>query len=229
MLSFFKPKLTKRTLKVGKRKKGLLFFNPSPFRVLVFSIATGVVLTSTAYLLFLLFPLTAAYLNYRFGPKDQFKPPVAKGLPVEKINYDDFYIDIPKIKANAQVTPNVPINNKADYLEALKKGVAQATGSGFPGEGKSIFLFAHSTDSPYNFVRYNAVFMLLNNLQNRDEIFLFFSGRTYIYQVYDKQIVSADRTDFINYPVTKETLILQTCWPPGTTWNRLLVFAHSEI
>ena len=226
--NFFKPKLLKRTLKIKKRR-GLLFFNPSPFRVLIFSLGTGLLLTSIGYLFSLYIPLTRAYLNFRLGPKTEFTPPVAVGLPVERVNYNDFFIEIPKLKANAQVFPNVPANNKEVYLKALQKGVAHAAGTGFPGEGKTIFLFAHSTDSPFNFVRYNAVFMLLNNLVAGDKVNLFFSGKTYIYQVVDKKIVKDNRTDLVTLPAGGELLLLQTCWPPGTTWNRLVIFARPYI
>jgi len=228
VLNFFKPKFSKRTLKI-KRKKGLLFFNPSPLRILVFSLGTGLFLTSLTYLIFLYIPLTTAYLNYRLGPRVEFVPPALQGLPVEKINYNDFFIEIPKLKASSQVFPNVPADNKEVYLVALQKGVAHAAGTGFPGEGKTIFLFAHSTNSPYNFVRYNAVFMLLNNLKVDDKINLYFSEKTYIYNVTDKKIVKNTQTDLVTTPAEGELLLLQTCWPPGTTWNRLIIFARPYL
>jgi len=223
MLDFFKAKRTRGTVKIRPHGRGLLFFNPSPFRVGVFSLGTGLLLTAILYLLFIYYPLGKAFAFYKLGMGDGLTPP----LPIirEVVNYDDFYIDIPKIKAAGQVFPNIPAGEKEIYLEVLKKGVAHAGGSGFPGEGKTIYLFAHSTNSPFNAVRYNAVFMLLNELHNEDTINVYFSGKTYIYKVYDKKIVKEGRTDYLGYQGNGEVLILQTCWPPGTTWNRLLVFA----
>ena len=110
------------------------------------------------------------------------------------INYDDFFISIPKIKAEAQIFPHIPVDKKEEYLPVLQKGVAHARGSAFPGMGKTIYLFAHSTNLPLNVVRYNAVFFLLNQLKTDDSIVLTFNGQQYSYRVFDQRTVAADET-----------------------------------
>ena len=73
----------------------------------------------------------------------------------------DFSIIIPKIGARAKIVANVDAGREGEYLSALKEGVAHAKGSVFPGMKGNIYLFAHSTDSPLNITRYNAIFYLL--------------------------------------------------------------------
>lgn len=137
----------------------------------------------------------------------------------------DFGIVIPKIAANARVVPDVnPADNK-QYLAALKEGVAHAKGTAFPGEGGHVYLFAHSTDYFWNVSNYNAVFYLLYKLSVDDEVDVFYKGKRYLYKVVDSKIVDPTQTQYLTRRTTSEFLTLQTCWPPGTTLKRLLIFA----
>lgn len=137
-----------------------------------------------------------------------------------------FSVVIPKIGATSAIVANVDTNNEDDYRQALLKGVAHARGTYFPGQGKRIYLFAHSTDFNYNVARYNAVFFLLRNMEAGDKIIVFFADRKYLYEVKQKVIVSANDTSWLSGNSKDEELVLQTCDPPGTTWRRLLVLAR---
>jgi len=137
----------------------------------------------------------------------------------------DFSIVVPKIGANAKIIPNVDSANERDYLSALKKGVAHALGTAFPGEGGHIFLFAHSTDYFWNVGAYNAIFYLLGKLEKNDEINIFYKGERYVYKVVDKTIVDPSQVEYLTRKTNREFLTLQTCWPLGTTFKRLLIFA----
>jgi LPXTG-site transpeptidase (sortase) family protein len=139
-----------------------------------------------------------------------------------------FSLVIPKIEARAKILPNIDASNQNEYLSALKKGVAHAKGTVFPGIKGTIFLFAHSTDSPWNITRHNAVFYLLRELEVGDEIIVFFLGKRFNYKVVEKKIVEPNYTDFFSQK-EEEILVLQTCWPPGTTKNALLVLAKRFI
>lgn len=137
----------------------------------------------------------------------------------------NFSIVIPKIAANARILSNISVSDERIYLEALKKGVAHAAGSSLPGESGHIYLFAHSTDYFWNVGSYNAIFYLLYKLEKNDEVNLFFQGQRYLYRVIDKKIVDPSQVEYLTRTTNKEFLTLQTCWPPGTTLKRLLVFA----
>lgn len=136
-----------------------------------------------------------------------------------------FSVVIPKIGANAKVLPNVNAGNRDEYLQALQKGVAHTLGTAFPGEGGHIFLFAHSTDYFWNVGNYNAVFYLLYKLEKGDEINIIYQGKRYVYKTISTQVVDPSQVEFIRRKSNREFLTLQTCWPPGTTLQRLLLFA----
>lgn len=136
-----------------------------------------------------------------------------------------FSIVIPKIGASARVIANVNVADEPQYLSALQKGVAHAEGTAFPDEKGHMFLFAHSTDYFWNVGAYNAVFYLLYKLEKNDEINVFYRGHRYIYRVVGRQVVDADQVEYLTRKTKKEFLTLQTCWPPGTTLKRLLIFA----
>ena len=140
-----------------------------------------------------------------------------------------FSILIPKIGANAKVIPNVDPSNPEDYLPKLQLGVAHAAGSVFPGMNGNIYLFAHSTDNFWDVGRYNAIFYLLKDLKKDDDVVIFYQNIRHNYKVTKTEITDPSDVSYIIHAQTgKELLILQTCWPPGTTWQRLLVFAEPK-
>lgn len=155
------------------------------------------------------------------GPKEQILVP----------KDTNFSILIPKIGANAKVIPNVDPSNENEFLFALQSGVAHAKGTVFPGMPGNIYLFAHSTDNFWNVGRYNAIFYLLKDLSKGDEIVVFFENIRHNYVVSESKIVDSSDVSQLTKKqsvLNPETLILQTCWPPGTAWKRLLVFAKPK-
>ena len=136
----------------------------------------------------------------------------------------EFGIVIPKINANSSVVANVNWEDPKEYQVALTQGVAHAQGSVFPGQIGNVFLFAHSSADFYQANIYNAVFYLINKLQNGDEFTLIYKGVPYTYTVTDKKIVDADDVEYMESgqdSVKKATLM--TCWPAGTNLKRLVV------
>jgi len=148
-----------------------------------------------------------------------------KGKKVIKPLDESFGIVIPKIRANSKIVAEVNPYKEREYQLALTRGVAHAKSTGYPGQGKNIFLFSHSSVDFYNAARYNSIFYLLEKLENNDEIYIFYKGEKYKYKVSEKKIVAADAVSYINLKSNIEQLTLMTCWPPGTTYKRLLVIA----
>ena len=141
----------------------------------------------------------------------------------------DFSIVIPKIGATSKVIPNVDPGDKSKFLPALQEGVAHAQGTFFPGQAGNIYLFAHSTDNFWDVGRYNAIFYLLKDLKEGDDVVIFYQDVRHNYKVTDSKIINPSDVSYItNAKTEKEMLILQTCWPPGTTWQRLMVFAEPK-
>lgn len=136
-----------------------------------------------------------------------------------------FSLVIPKINAKSNIVSNVDAGNEKEYLEALKKGVAHAKGTKLPGDGGTIFLFSHSTNSVWNVNQYSAIFYLLGKLDKGDKIVVFFADKRYEYVVVNKMVTMPTDTSWLTDNSGGEKLILQTCTPPGTNFQRLLVIA----
>ena len=137
----------------------------------------------------------------------------------------NFSIIVEKIGADAPIVPNVDASNKAVYLDALRRGVAHALGTSFPGQLGVTYLFAHSTDTIFNVPRFNAVFYLLKEMVPGDRIVIFFADRRYDYLVESSKITEPEDVSYFTMKTDEQILVLQTCYPPGTTWKRLLVIA----
>lgn len=143
---------------------------------------------------------------------------------------NEFKINIPKIGANADIAINVSPYNKNEYMSVLKNNkVAHSNESSLPdkGKGTAIYLFAHSSQQGIFDARDNSVFYLLGELKDGDDILINYRGKTITYRVYMEKVIKSKETEYLNYSdKEKEVLILQTCWPIGTNWQRLLVFAE---
>lgn len=153
---------------------------------------------------------------------DPLKTP--DGASIDPVNRE-FSLIIPKIGVNAIVIPAVNPTKPGEYLAALQKGIAHSSLSYFPNEDGTVFLFSHSTNYDWFVGDLNAVFYLLKNLEEKDTIVLFYKGASYTYRITGKQIVNPTAVSYMAPLAGDRKLILQTCWPPGSTTERLLIFA----
>lgn len=151
------------------------------------------------------------------------QPTPLKVTPVNK----GFSIVIEKIGVNAPVVGNVNVISEKDYWESLKFGVAHAAGTSLPSQQPgNTYLFAHSALDFWNFGKYAMVFTLLSKLQTGDRVVLFYQGKRYDYQVFSKEVVKDFDTKPLLRNYNEPVLTLQTCDPPGTALNRLIVTAR---
>lgn len=164
---------------------------------------------SVLLFLLLFYPLISIYL---FPPK-----------AVDIKTLPNNYISVPKINAQAPVTFNVNAFNENEYQEVLKRGVAHAKNTALPGEKGSVFIFAHSSGNPIEISTYNTIFLKLGELQTNDEIQIKRDNKIYTYKVTEKKVVWPNEVEYLEQK--KDQLILQTCWPIGTSLKRLLIFA----
>lgn len=211
------------------------------FYTLIRGAGAGLIAFAILTLLFTYGPIAKQELSYSFRGKTEPKEIITRESLIEVAEADRvvevqkeaqslgvnpyFSVVIPEIDAAANVIANVDTANEEEYLSALKQGIAHAKGTYFPGQGRNIYLFAHSTDTSYNVATYNAVFYLLRKLEPGDQLVVFFADKKYVYEVEEKVVVDAADTSYITRDYGAERLVLQTCDPPGTTWKRLLVIA----
>jgi sortase A len=138
----------------------------------------------------------------------------------------NFGIVVEKIDINAPIVKDVSVINSEAYMEALKSGVAHASFSGYPDqENANVYLFAHSSNNFWQLGKYSTVFNLIYKLNIKDPINIFYKGKRYVYQVENKILVNDFKVDQTIFESIGPTLTLQTCYPAGTTLNRLIVRA----
>lgn len=219
--------------------------NPSFPRALAVNLGNFLIILAFVGLFLSLGPLIKLEIGYRFKKEENLQaenfPATSQGhfsdlisdsrlqgialeTQITKVPDVNFSLVIPKINASSVIIPNVNAANEKEYNAALKRGIAHAAGTVFPGMKGTIFLFAHSTDAPWNIRRYNAVFYLLRELKENDRITVYYQGVKHYYSVFDKKVVDPSETYWFNQQ-EEEVLVLQTCYPPGTTQKALLIFA----
>jgi LPXTG-site transpeptidase (sortase) family protein len=137
-----------------------------------------------------------------------------------------FSIRIPEIGIDSKVVSNVDASDPDIYGPALRSGVAHAYGSAFPGDGKMVYIFGHSTDYAWNIEAYNALFYEIKDLTAGSGVFLQLGEEVYKYKVRESKVVAPEDVSFLYDYSEEDVLILQTCYPPGTTWQRLIVVAE---
>jgi LPXTG-site transpeptidase (sortase) family protein len=213
-------------------RRNLLHFSRLAVALIAFALGgiagplTPTVRLETAYLL--------KQANLAIAPPSHPLPPsvpvvfnplvTPDGASIAPVN-TDFSLIIPKIGVNAAVIPAVNPADTKEYMDVLKKGIAHASTSYFPGEGTT-YLFSHSTNYDWFVSDLNAVFYHLKNLTEGDTIVLFYKGKQFTYRLTEKKIVAPSEISYLVGVAGDKRLILQTCWPPGSTTERLLIFAN---
>lgn len=188
-------------------KKKLLL--QSKRRPLPYYLGTVLIILSLAGFAIVLYPLFQAY------------NPSALTITLDEKRT---MLEIPKIQARALIIEDVDPWNQIEYRSALRQGVAHAKGTVLPDKKGLVFLFAHSSGLPWEITRYNTIFLRLGELQKGDSIYIYRNSRRYTYRVIDKKTVWPSEVSYL-LNTTKDELILQTCTPIGTDFQRLLVFA----
>lgn len=228
VIDFFRVVPKKRVIKI-KSRNGIIYHNPPTFKKILFISGNFLLVFSTMYFVYLYFPLSRAIINYKFFNSEQTDTYLSE-IPTISPIVTEYKLLIPKISASSDVKANVSPFEKNEYLKVLEENVvAQAKDTAIPGSGKgnTIFIFAHSTQQGLNMVRKNSIFYLLDELKTGDSALIQYNGQNLNYRVYMKRIVNASEIEYFTFKdVNKEVLILQTCWPIGTDWKRLLVFAE---
>jgi len=175
-------------------------------------VGTGLILLSLAGFIWLGFPYFLSEYQFRFNPP----PPEPTG--------DGFYISIPAIKIVSPIIANVDPFDKPTYEAALTQGIAHASGTSLPSQPGTVYLFAHSSSEVWRQLQTNPAFFRLGSLKNDDVIRIRYQGNDYVYSVTKTVTVKPSEVEHL-LSTEDDQLILQTCTPIGTDWNRLLVFA----
>jgi sortase A len=139
----------------------------------------------------------------------------------------EFGMQVPKLYLDEPIIFNVDPHNKDVYSKALMNGIAHAAGTDLPAYDGLGYYFAHSSNPDVR-NQYNAVFYLLGKLKVDDDVFIWYENKKYEYTVKQTLVTSPEDVSFLSQQYQAPTIVLQTCWPPGTTQKRLLVFAERK-
>ncbi|MDD5376973.1 MAG: class E sortase [Candidatus Gracilibacteria bacterium] len=169
----------------------------------------------------------------RFSPKRLISGEAKVNIDLDITPYDNRII-IPKIGKNIPLV-DVKLDSGFDFdhienifMQELEKGVVRYPGTAKPGEAGNAFIFGHSSNYPWVKGEYNSVFALLDELSFGDEIIVYYNQKKFTYIIREKKIVKPGNVKILERDETKKELSLMTCWPIGTTLNRLIVFAELQ-
>lgn len=149
-------------------------------------------------------------------------------MNIEIVPYENRIV-IPKIGKNI---PLVDVQNKTVqnvkeleniFMKELVNGIVRYPGSARPGEHGNSFIFWHSSNFPWLEWKYNDVFALMDNLTFGDEIIAYYWQKKYTYKIKEKKIIKPGDTSVLKRNNNISEITLMTCWPVGTTLNRMVV------
>ena len=104
------------------------------------------------------------------------------------------------------------------HEDELLKGVGHFSSTSLPGQNDQILLSGHR----------DTVFRQFGELEHGDEIHVKMENGTFIYTIYDTEIVDADDRTVIRSTAPDEILTLSTCYPFtnfGGAPNRYIIYA----
>lgn len=135
-------------------------------------------------------------------------------------------LSIPKLKISA---PLIFSPDPSTFDEDLEHGVIHYPGTAMPGEIGAMYVSGHSSDYFWKHDKFATIFTKINYLEAGDDIFVTVYGKdgkvyNFRYRVTGQKIYSPDdQTQFIDNSEAK--LNLSTCWPIGTSKDRMVVSA----
>ena len=141
-------------------------------------------------------------------------------------------IVIPKIGKNIPLldVKDRPVDGVVElnniFMEELENGVVRYPGSAKPWEQWNAFVFGHSSNFPWLDGDYKDVFALLHKLEAWDEVIIFYWQRKYTYRMKEKQVIRPGDVDILKRDKGVSELTLMTCWPVGTTLNRMILIGE---
>lgn len=168
-------------------------------------------------------PRTIAFKEEKLEINDNFKE-VFKDMPVFP---SDNRIYLPRINKNVPLV-HVPSHQNFSKLEemiqdGLRNGVVVHPVSRDPGLTGNFFATGHSSYYSWDKGRFKDVFALLHEVEEGDRVYVYWSGKQFVYEMKAKKVVPPTQVDVLDHPEDKSILTLMTCTPVGTNKNRLIL------
>jgi LPXTG-site transpeptidase (sortase) family protein len=163
--------------------------------------------------------VTSKFLEILDNKKDVYAKTDEKDNP-ERENS----LEIPKIEVSAPLIVAEDLSQK--YLDnELDRGVVIFPNSVLPGEIGQTIILGHSAPPNWPKINYDGVFSRIAELEEKDEIVLYFNNQKYIYYVDEKIFLEKGEEIPDNLNGTDSALLLISCWPPGKNIRRIVIEA----
>ncbi len=141
--------------------------------------------------------------------------------------YSQFGLVIPKLKLDLPVIADVDGTREDIYQKQLKNGVAHYLGTAKPSEKGNVFIFGHSSDYPQENNPYAKAFLDLPQLEEGDEVKLWYQDKQYDYSVIQSLIVEPTETSWLDIG-SENYLTLMTCYPADSKQRYIVRAKRSD-
>jgi LPXTG-site transpeptidase (sortase) family protein len=156
--------------------------------------------------------------DYYEGEEDK-----SSSSPFVAIRVKEDSLEIPKIEVSA---PLIFVEDRDKVYKTLDNGVVHYPDSVLPGEKGQTIILGHSAPPNWPDIKYDDVFSRLNELEEGDEVFIYFDHREYVYSVIKKIFLEKGEEIPENALTNSDNmLVLISCWPPGKDIRRIAVEA----
>ncbi len=111
-------------------------------------------------------------------------------------------------------------------MKELEQWVVRYPWSALPWEKWNAFVFWHSSNFPWIAGEYNDVFSRLWQVNTWDIVYSYYGQKKYTYRIVEKKVIKPTEVDILKRDNDVSELTLMTCWPIGTTLNRLILIGE---
>jgi len=182
--------------------------------------------------------LTILFLQYNrliFAPIAAYVSPGES--PVEEISAVDPTVTLTKVSSeNKLIIPklnvDVPLNfgvSLDGVMGAMNHGVVHYRingASAYPGEYGNFVVMGHSAGDVYSTNQYKFIFSGLERLEDGDIMYVHYNSTRYVYKMVGRDIVWPNEVSKLRIGTERQMMTLVTCWPLGTSRQRLFIFAE---
>ncbi len=172
----------------------------------------------------LIFAPIAAYVSPGESPAGEITA-VDPTVTLTKVSAENKLI-IPKLNVD------VPLNFGVDLsgvMEAMNHGVVHYRingASAYPGEIGNFVVMGHSAGDIYSSNQYKFIFSGLERLEEGDIVYVHYNSVRYTYKMVGRDIIWPTEVSKLIINTDKPVMTLVTCWPLGTSRQRLLISAE---
>lgn len=164
----------------------------------------------------LLAPLVYPYMHLALGPVPKvLSSSWGNARATSASDLEGGRLIISRLKLQAPIIESIE-------EEKLEEAVGHVPGTALPWDDGNTVIIGENFMAQWNS---KILFSLLHLTKTGDDVVVEQGDRRFRYQVREKKVVQAeDIYDYIG-PTETSQLTLITCYPPGTQWKRLVVFA----